>query len=272
MYSRISVRQYRRTLSDRESTVLSSLSYAGKTVFTTKDLKPLVPKPKSLLDNLVRKKWVLKIRKGVYIIVPFEAGERGAASYTVHSFAIASVLVKPYYIGYWSALNHHGLTDQTPAAVYVATTKPTNSRRVLDSEFRFVTIPSRKMFGIMEAEIEKRKVRISSKEKTIVDCLDHPEHAGGVEEIAKALYFSKDEFDPRKLVAYAEKIGNTAVIKRLGYLTGMMRLDGISKLISRTKLASGYSLLDPALPRRGRIVEKWKLILNVPLDPARWVR
>ena len=76
MYSRISVRQYRRTLSDRESTVLSSLSYAGKTVFT-KNLKPLVPKPKSLLDNLVRKKWVLKIRKGVYIIVPFEAATRG---------------------------------------------------------------------------------------------------------------------------------------------------------------------------------------------------
>ena len=76
-YSRISVRQYRRTLSDRESTVLSGLSYAGKTVFTTKDLMSLVAKPKSLLDNLVRKKWVLKIRKGVYIIVPFEAATRG---------------------------------------------------------------------------------------------------------------------------------------------------------------------------------------------------
>ncbi len=77
MYSRISVRQYRRTLSDREATVLSSLSYAGKTVFTTKGLMSLVAKPKSLLDNLVRKKWVLKTRKGVYIIVPFEAATRG---------------------------------------------------------------------------------------------------------------------------------------------------------------------------------------------------
>ena len=179
MYNRKSITQYRKALSSRESRILSSLSYEGNNIFTTDDVKKFVREPKNLLDNLVRKKWILKIRKGVYVIAPLEAGERGASSYTIHSFVIGSVLVSPYYVGYWSALNHHGLTDQTPPAVYVATTRPKNSRRILDIEFRFVTIRRSKMFGIMEIELEKRKVRISSPEKTIVDCLDHPEHSGG---------------------------------------------------------------------------------------------
>lgn len=272
MYGRKSIKQYRRTLSDRESKVLSSLSYSGKNIFTIKDIQRFVHKPRSLLDSLVRKKWVLKIKRGVYVIVPFEAGELGAESYTIHSFVIASLLVEPYYIGYWSALNYHGLTDQTPPAVYIASTKPRNSRRILNTEFRFVTIPARKMFGTEETEIEKRKVVISSPEKTIVDCLDHPEHSGGVEEVAKTLYFAKDEINPKKLVLFAKKIGNTAVLKRLGYLAEVLKLEDCLKLLAVAKLGSGYSLLDPTLPKRGKIRETWKLVLNAPIDPERWHR
>lgn len=270
MSTRKSIRQYRHTLSETEAKVLSSLSYRGKTIFTIEDVKEFTGNPKNLLDWLVRKKWILKIRKGVYLIAPFEAGELGAASYTLHSFVIASVLVTPYYIGYWSALNHHGLTDQTPPAVYIASTKPRNSRRILDTQFKFVTIPSRKMFGIEDVDIEKRKVRISSREKTIVDCFDHPEHCGGLEEVAKALYFGKEEIDLKKLVNFAEKIGNTAVLKRLGYLAESLKIENLAELLSSAKLASGYSLLDPTVNKRGHIVERWKLIVNVQFDPSRW--
>ena len=204
------------------------------------------------------------------MIAPFEAGELGVASYTLHSFVVASVLVTPYYIGYWSALNHHGLTDQTPPAVYIASTKPRNSRRILDTEFRFVTIPKRKMFGIEDVVIEKRRVRISSREKTIVDCLDHPEHCGGLEEVAKALYFAKEEIDLEKLVSFAKKIGNTAVLKRLGYIAEALKMEKLVKLLSSAELASGYSLLDPTLNRGGKIIERWRLIANVQIDPSRW--
>jgi predicted transcriptional regulator of viral defense system len=248
MSTRKSISQYRHTLSETEAKVLSSLSYRGKTIFTLEDVKEFTDNPKNLLDWLVRKKWILKIKKGVYLIAPFEAGELGAASYTLHSFVIASVLVTPYYIGYWSALNHHGLTDQTPPAVYIASTKPRNSRRILDTQFKFVTIPSRKMFGIEDADIEKRKVIISSREKTIVDCCDHPEHCGG----------------------FAKRIGNTAVLKRLGYLAESLKIENLVELLSSAKLASGYSLLDPTIGKRGHIVERWKLRVNVQFDPSRW--
>jgi predicted transcriptional regulator of viral defense system len=270
MYRRKSINEYRHTLSKREAFVLSSLSYAGKSIFTLPDIKKLVPEPKNVLDNLVRKKWILKLRKGVYAISPLDAGEKGAESYTLHGFVIASFLVKPYYIGYWSALNYHGLTEQTPPSVYVATTRPKNARTVLDTRFVFVTIPKRKIFGIEETEVEKWKVMISAPEKTVVDCLDHPEHCGGVEEIAKAIFFSRDELDFMKVVSWARRIGNNAVVKRLGYIAETLGIDECLRLLSGEKLKSGYPLLDPTLPRSGRIKERWKLLVNAPIDPGRW--
>jgi len=264
------MKEYRGALSDRESKVLSELSYENKTIFALKDLTPLVKDCRNFLHHLIEKKWILKIRRGVYIIAPLEAGKLGADSYTVHSFVIASHLTKPYYIGYWSALNYHGLTEQTPSSVYLATTRYRNSRKLLDINFKFVTISSRKMFGIEETEIENYKVNISSPEKTVVDCLDHPEHCGGIEELAKAIFFSKDEIDLKKLAKYAKRIGNTAVIKRLGYITEVFGWKGYVDLLSSFKLKSGYSHLDPGSPIKGRIKEKWKLYTNAKIDPKRW--
>lgn len=267
-----SLKEYRRSLSDRESKILSNLSYSGKSVFTVKDIKKLVRDPESILDSLRRKKWLLKIKRGVYAIAPLEAGEKGSEGYALHSFTIGSFLVEPYYIGYWSALNHHGLTDQTPPAVYIATTRPRNSRRILNTQFKFVTIPRRKMFGVVKVEIEKRKIKISSPEKTIADCLDHPEHAGGVEEVSKAIYFasSNAEINFNRLVDCSRRLGNGAVLKRLGYIAETLNIKELSSLLSASKLASGYSVFDPALPRKGRIRERWKLLINASINPEKW--
>ncbi|MDG6995939.1 MAG: type IV toxin-antitoxin system AbiEi family antitoxin domain-containing protein [Nitrososphaerota archaeon] len=272
MLTLTSLKKYRHSLSDRESKILSNLSYSGKSVFTLEDIKRLVKDPKNVLDSLRRKKWILKIKRGVYAIAPLEAGEKGSESYALHSFTIASFLVEPYYIGYWSALNYHGLTDQTPPAVYVVTTKPRNSRRVLNTQFKFVTIPKRKLFAVEKVEIEKRKINISSREKTIADCLDHPEHAGGVEEVAKAIYFASRnaELDFNRLVDYSRKLGNSAVLKRLGFIAEALSIKELSSLLSGAKLASGYSVLDPLLPKKGKIRERWKILVNTSIDPERW--
>jgi len=195
--------KYSRTLSEKESRILSNLSYKNKTIFSLDDIKEYVEKPKTFLDKLVRKKWILKIRKGIYVITPLDSGEEGSDSYTLHSFVIASLLTTPYYIGYLSALNYHGLTEQTPTSVYIATPKFRRTRKILDTKFVFVTIKPEKFFGMEESIIENRKIMISSPEKTIVDCLDLPQHSGGINEITKSLFFAKDEIKPTLLIEFA---------------------------------------------------------------------
>jgi len=267
-----SIKKYRKGLSKREARILSDLSYRGKEIFTIEDFKEYDRSPKGLLYNLSKKNWILRIKRGLYMIAPLEAGEFGARSYTVHSFLIASHLVEPYYISHWSALNYHGLTEQTPPAVYITTIKPRNRKKILDVDFIFVTVSERKMFGITEIRVENAPVRVSTPEKTIVDCLDHPEHCRGIEEVAKAIYFEHKNMDFKKIVKMAEKMGNRTIVKRLGYLLERLGLNEYEGLLAGFKISKGYSCLNPKLPKRGRINERWKLRVNVKIDPERWVR
>jgi len=251
-----SIKKYRESLSKREARILSDLSYKGKGIFTLEDVKEYNKNTKSLLYNLSKKNWILKIKKGLYMIAPLEAGELGARSYTVHSFVIASHLVEPYYLSHWSALNYHGLTEQTPPSVYITTIKPRNRKKILDIEFVFVTVSERKMFGMTEVMVENIPIRISTPEKTIVDCLDHPEHCGGIEEAAKAIYFEHKNMDFVKIVEMAKKMGNKTIIKRLGHLLEKLGINEYNDLLTGLRISKGYSCLDPKLPKRGKINER----------------
>lgn len=70
---------------------------------------------------------------------------------------------------------------------------------------------------------------------------------------------------------YFHEIGNKAVLKRLGYLSETLSIEKPLDLLRSTNLSAGYSRLDPSVKKRGYIMEKWKLIVNVPIDPSKWL-
>ncbi|NIA30540.1 MAG: hypothetical protein GWP06_11590 [Actinobacteria bacterium] len=133
------------------------------------------------------KKWVLKLKRGLYIIVPLDIGVKGADSFIMHNFVIASKLVEPFYIGYWSALNYYGFSDQIPQATFIATTKAKKGLEILNTSYLFVQGSKTKFFGSCDIEIDGEIVKISDKNNTIADCLDHPKHGSGIDEIARSI-------------------------------------------------------------------------------------
>jgi len=156
-------------LSRNESILLSSLSEKDKTIFKLEDVMAELKCPytyaKVLAYNLARKKWIIVLRRGVYLIVPLSAGIK--SQYTEHEFVIASYLVSPYYIAYWSALNFHGFTEQTPFSVFVATTRRIQNIEVLNVKYNFVTLNKRKFFGFEPTAVGTYKVNVSNREKTL---------------------------------------------------------------------------------------------------------
>ena len=66
-----------------------------------------------MLSRLEKGGWIKRIERGKYLIIPLG---REKDKYTINEFLIGSLLVDPYAIAYWSALNHYGLTNryQTP--------------------------------------------------------------------------------------------------------------------------------------------------------------
>lgn len=257
----------RNSLSKTESTLLSHLSENGKTIFTlqeiTKGFGLRYDNAKVIANRLVKKRWLIRLAGGKYLIVPLEAGVGG--EYTEHEFVIASHLADPYYIGYWSALSHYGLTEQVPFTVYVVTTNRLKDRTVLNTRYHFKTITQRKFFGYQKEMISNTKVNISDKEKTIADCLDHPEHSGGISEAAKALWTARDEASMEKIIDYSLMMGNSAILKRLGFLAELLQIDippeDMEKI--RGNLKKGYATLDPLEKKRGHYSTKWGLLINV---------
>lgn len=256
----------KRGLGDKETFFLSTLSSNGLKIFTVEDAANILDISQNALDNLLyklaKKKWILRIQRGKYLIIPLDAGYE--ANYLSDSFYIASSLVSPYYIGYWSALNFYSFTEQVPLTVFVASTKRKRDISIKKLKFKFIKIKDTKFFGISKQWVLSKRILISDKEKTIIDCLDHPEYCGGIAEVAKGLWYGRDEFSYDKMLDYAFLIGNGAVVKRLGYLCETVDVGSfhfIEKL--RNKISFGYSKLDPLSSKKGEYTSRWNLNLNL---------
>ena len=95
----------------RNIDILKQLA-SKQNIFTFQDIKKLSELDsnilKKILFRLEKKGWIERIEKGKYLIIPLEA-EKG--KYTLNEFVIGSMLIQPYCIAYWSALNYYGMTE-----------------------------------------------------------------------------------------------------------------------------------------------------------------
>ena len=257
-----------RTLGDKGSDLLTKMSRQGKRLFTIEDAAKAYDSSRTglrkLVFTLVKRGWLQRIENGKYLILPFEAGREG--EWTEHEFIIASYLVEPYYIGFRSALNYYGYTEQVSRTVFIISTrrKLKPALEISGVTYRFVYMNQRKFFGATQITLNGYLVNISDREKTIVDCLDRLEFAGGITEVAKAISYGREELDFVKMAEYAMKNGNGAVSKRLGYLLEILEIKSdaaISKL--RENIGNSYALLDTLASRKGQHVQRWKVIVNV---------
>jgi len=266
-------KESRKGLTGKESLLISTLARLDKKIFGIEDARAVIEKDTGrIMSSLMNKKWVLPLKRGLYAIVPLDVGVKGADSFVLHNFVIASHLAEPYYVGYWSALNHHGLSEQIPRTTFIATTRAKMPLNILDADYYFVKLGNRKFFGFEKTDIEGWKVNISSPEKTLADCLDHPEHSGGVEEVARVIYLNHEEIDVKKVYRFGEEMGNNTILKRLGcILEATALLDKYREFFSHFTPSRGYTALDPISPRRGRHNSRWGLLVNFDLRPERWM-
>lgn len=258
----------RGSLGKSESRFLARLS--GKAMFTTSEAQGILgykgeDSTQKFLERLHNKGWIRRIKRGRFAVIPLSSGESRTPQ--LHEFIIAMELVSPAAIAYWSALNHHAMTEQLPRTVFVATNHPVRRPPgdILGISYKIVSLRPGKFFGTVKEWIDAMPFSVTDREKTIIDGLDLPQYVGGVEEIAKALTSTWAQLDESKLRKYAVKIGNSAVAKRLGFLMESLGLGDVEKLRKAVTLASGFSPLDPTMPRQGKFNRRWGLLINTEI-------
>jgi predicted transcriptional regulator of viral defense system len=252
-------------LGANELKLLFTLENKGKTVFSMKDAKEILGTSDSSVWNVIYrlkiKRRIEKIEKGKYLLIPAKAGYEGLWSEV--PFLILPNILSDYYVGFYSALNYWGMTEQVPSVVFVATTKRKRNLEYGPTTFKFVTLSKKKFFGFVDGEVAGAKFRVSSKEKTVLDCLMYPKYCGGLDEAVKGIWESKDELDFGRLLEFVKKLGVSVVTRRLGYLLELLNIEKETSEKIASGRFKGFMWLDPLGPKNIlSYSKKYGLIVN----------
>jgi predicted transcriptional regulator of viral defense system len=259
------------TLGPNSADLLVRLSSAGKGIFSIGDAQAITGRNYELTADLVRKlarkRWLVRLIPGKYLIIPLEAGLEGIPM--ADRFVIAREIMgsAPYYISHYSAMELHEMTTQPVNTVFVTIRRRRKTRVIAGTEYRFVYANPRSFWGWEEVwATPQEQVRVSDLEKTLLDGAARPGLCGGIGELARGLWFRRDELDENRLAEHAQRLDHKAASRRVGFLLhtyGLGRPETVSVL--RTFGAGGFDPLDPTLPDEGPHDAQWRLRIN--LDP-----
>ena len=257
-------------ISYRSSELLDGLISRKKEFFTLKEAAEILSgrdntTVRKLLSDMTKRGVIMRIKEGLYHRIPYE---QKPDQYLPNWHLTGEAMVKPkeYYVGFYSALDIHGLITQPSMVEQVVTHEQVKPKvqQVKNVRFEFITLSKNRFFGYKKHWIDDfHKVNCSDLEKTFLDCLYKPDYAGGITEITKALYKSREKLKPTRFQEYLEKFNTQVVYKRLGFIISTLELYPELQKIIAGKISSSYAPLDPSLDKHGNYNSKWGIIDNI---------
>lgn len=259
-----------KNISTQSSEILGYFNKLEQDWFDYSEAKKALPDSsesalKELLSDMVRRGLLMRLKRGLYCLIPYE---QDSETFMPGWHLLVEPLTKgtDHYIGYYSALQIHNLIIQPSLKEQIVVAKQLRPKQIdiKGVTFQFIYHNSEHFFGAKKIWIDSyNKVLCSDLEKTFIDCLFKPDYAGGIVEIARAIYISKDKINFSKLLEYAERFNSKAVIKRLGFLLEILEINtDIIEKLQESKTAS-YVVLDTELPKQGKRISRWSIQQNL---------
>ena len=223
---------------------------------------------KRLLSDMTKRGLLMRVKEGLYYIIPYEQDPK---SFMPDWHLLAQYLVgdADYYIGYFSALQIHSLTTQPNLKEQIVVNKQIKPSTLFVKEipFQFIYHNEKHFFGNKKMWIDSfNRVQCSDLEKTIIDCLFKPEYAGGITEIAKAIYKIKNKIDYPKILQYAKRFNSQAVIKRLGFFLELLEIKHSAIEELQKIRTNSFVLLEPSYPKEGKSISRWAIQQNIDTE------
>lgn len=248
---------------------LAAMAEQDKRVFGLEDALPYWSSShmaRKALSRLVKSGWLERIERGLYMILPLEAGPEGR--WSEDPLILANQMAPTGAVGYWSALRYWGMTEQVPRTTFVQITYRRSQPRVTihGMEFQFITVVERKLFGLVQQMGDGLPFRITDREKTLIDSCDRPDLSGGIIQVVQALH-SGEPIDWHNVDIYLARMGSGAIYKRLGYLVDSLGIpvpDRNQRLKHwREEITHGIALLEPGGGQVGKIDTSWRIRVNI---------
>ena len=156
----------------------------------------------------LKSKTYKKVRSNLYALIDPSTNDIYSTK-----FEIASKISDSSFVCYHSALEYYGIANQVFSNVLVGSLTKFNSFVFNDNEFICKHVKDIKFVN----NIVNEGIRVSSLEKTIIDCVDNIDLAGGIEEVLNALEQIK-YVNENKLLEILEDINKMFLYQKIGFL------------------------------------------------------
>jgi predicted transcriptional regulator of viral defense system len=220
---------------------------------------------RNMLYRLKRQGRVRQLTKGVYV--------GSLATTSVNRYSVPSRLRNDAVVAFHSALEFHGVANQVFQTVYYLSARPRRDV-VFDGVTYHSVTPPRQLARVcalnFQVESARDKVRVTSRERSIVDCLMFLEYSGGTDELDRSLAMFPS-FDFEAALKYLKLLRMPWLYARLGFLLDRhaqkLFFSGKSRDAFLRKLPRGVAYLEQK--RSGnRWVPTWNLMVPDRLAPS----
>lgn len=170
---------------------------------------------KTLLMRYQHQGYISKVRRGLYCVNDIATRLPSANKYQV-----ASAITPTSYVAYHAAMEYHGLAHQVYYNVAVASEQAFNRFEFDGNRFSCIHLPADIE---IESSIADSHVRVTSVERTIIECVDRIDLCGGWEELVNCLR-SVQYLREERLNAILRLYDKTALYKKAGFLFEQLQL------------------------------------------------
>ncbi|MCK4478069.1 hypothetical protein KAU88_06045 [Candidatus Bathyarchaeota archaeon] len=172
------------------------------------------------VNRLVESGKLQRVRRGLYIVLsPLEEPKR----HVVDKLLIASKIRDEYYLGFHTALEYYGCASSfyNEACVCVKAKDRFDPFQYRRFSFRPVFVED------VTLQVEKKHyqgslLKVSSKERTFIECVNRVQYAGGWEECIKSLQ-GLGGIDTQKLLTMLGKCRSDILFRRVGYVLELLK-------------------------------------------------
>ena len=226
----------------------------------------------SHLARWIRQGRIGRVKRGVFVrrVSPGESPGR-----LPDYIALASRMAPDAAVAYHTALEVHGYAQSVLERLTFVTwtgAKPTTyqGRRFVPVRPRAPLLTAhRGERWIERGERAGIEIRVTDLERTVVDALDRPALAGGIEEVWRSLV-SVQALDPVSLEEYVNLLGSKTLAAKVGFFLEFRREELVvpAKLLERLRARRPRSPVFMDRRRKGRLVARWALIVPEELQVA----
>lgn len=158
------------------------------------------------------------VRRNLYVVI-----DPTAQAIIADKYEISSAITPNSYIAWHTALEFHGIAHQPFYNAFVASSQRFNDFYFEGIHYHYcsATLDPSADNGVVQPS-SNPYVRVTNKERTIVDCSDRIDRAGGIEELIHCLE-GIHSIDEQKLIKYLEQYNKTFLYQKVGYLIELTR-------------------------------------------------